>query len=234
MALILNLETATTVCSVALSENGHLLALKEINAGYTHAENLTVFIEEVMREAGKKMPELEAVSVSKGPGSYTGLRIGVSTAKGICYGLNIPLIGISTLKSLTKKVLSDHRLLVTDHLLCPMIDARRLEVYCALYDKELQEVAGIQAKIMDERSFEEVLKTRMIYFFGDGAGKCKVMLAANPNARFIEDVHPSAAGMISFSEEAFRAGRFEDTAYFEPYYLKDFVGGPVKRPPGIT
>lgn len=243
MALILNLETATTVCSVALSENGKLLALKEMNAGYTHAENLTVFIQDVMQEAGKKMPDLEAVAVSKGPGSYTGLRIGVSTAKGICYGLNIPLIGTSTLKSLTQQALTTCRSPFSDHgsllsaltsprtaqLLCPMLDARRLEVYCALYNQELKEIEGIQAKIIDEHSFEETLKTHVIYFFGDGADKCRSMLGANPNAKFIKDVFPSASEMASFAEEAFKAGQFEDTAYFEPYYLKDFVGGPGKK-----
>ena len=242
MALILNIETATTVCSVALAKDGELLALKEINNGYTHAENLTVFIEELIKEAKIKFTDLDAVAISKGPGSYTGLRIGVSTAKGLCYGLGIPLIALSTLKSLTLQVKSQKSEVRSQKekeslvprpsslvpLLCPMLDARRMEVYCALYNDQLNELEPIQAKIIDEHSFEEHLKKHAIYFFGDGAAKCREKLGANGNAIFIDNVFPSAAAMISFSEAAFNAKQFEDLAYFEPYYLKDFVAGPKK------
>lgn len=235
--MILNIETATTVCSVALAKDGELIALKEINNGYTHAENLTVFIEEIVKEAKIKITDLDAIAISIGPGSYTGLRIGVSTAKGLCYGLGKPLIGISTLKCLTFLVQSSKFKVQSRNetenislvpLLCPMLDARRMEVYCALYDDNLNEIEPIQAKIIDEHSFEEYLKSNTIYFFGDGAAKCREKLGTNANAVFIDNVFPSAAAMVSFSEEAFNAKKFEDVAYFEPYYLKDFVAGPKK------
>ncbi|MBI2270133.1 MAG: tRNA (adenosine(37)-N6)-threonylcarbamoyltransferase complex dimerization subunit type 1 TsaB [Bacteroidetes bacterium] len=242
MALILNIETATTVCSVALAKDGELLALKEINNGYTHAENLTVFIEGLVKEANIKFSDLDAIAISKGPGSYTGLRIGVSTAKGLCYGLGKALIGLSTLKCLTFLVQSSKFKVQSRNenislvprpsslvpLLCPMLDARRMEVYCALYDEKLNEIEPIQAKIIDEHSFEEHLKNNVIYFFGDGAAKCREKLGTNANAVFIDNVFPSAAAMISFSEAAFNTQQFEDVAYFEPYYLKDFVAGPKK------
>lgn len=246
MALILNIETATTTCSVALAKDGKLLALKEINEGYSHSENLTVFIETIFIENGFKPADLDAVAVSKGPGSYTGLRIGVSTAKGICYGLKKPLIAVETLKHLSFQVQStkfqvsskDPNLNIlqfntqhttfNNYLLCPMLDARRMEVYCVLYDENLKEVEPIQAKIIDEHAFEEQLKNTTIYFFGDGAAKCREKLDTTKNAQFIEGVYPSATGMISFSEAAFNNNQLEDVAYFEPYYLKDFVGGPKK------
>ena len=242
MGLILNLETATTVCSVALAKDGKLIALKEINNGYTHAENLTVFIEELMAEAKLHFTDLDAIAVSKGPGSYTGLRIGVSAAKGLCYALGKPLIAVSTLKCLTQKEFTIDNLQFTNdeaglnrqlsivncQLFCPMLDARRMEVYCALFNSELQEIEPVQAKIIDEHSFADQLKENVICFFGDGAAKCKELLRSNANAVFIDDVFPSAESMISFSEEAFKQKQFEDVAYFEPFYLKDFVAGPKK------
>ena len=226
----MNIETATTVCSVALSENGKALALKEVNNGYTHSENLTVFIEDLFSQTGCKPSELEAVAVSKGPGSYTGLRIGVSTAKGLCYGLGIPLISVSTLQAMAYRFINapDRNLNFQNSILCPMLDARRMEVYCALYDVQLNEVGPVQAKIIDAHSFEEQLRDKTIYFFGDGAAKCTQILNVHSTAVFSEGGDPSATALISFAEEAFKAGRFESVAYFEPYYLKDFIAGPKK------
>jgi tRNA threonylcarbamoyl adenosine modification protein YeaZ len=390
MALILCLETATTVCSVALEKDGVLLAMREVNAGYTHSENLTVFAEQVLKEAGCSFADLDAVAVSKGPGSYTGLRIGVSAAKGFCYAIGKPLIAINTLRAMAsgvaemidltltlsggegigeignvqdakaryytatpqdwKKLVEyakqnmkeptyteqvmwqqlrksrlgfkfrrqypvgkfipdfvciEKRLIIEidgishtgkekrdgsrtkelealgyrvirftddevrdeldqvmeeiktsltaytlgedqnsfsdehekygslekgrgDVILCPMIDARRMEVYCAMYDTEGNEVQETRAEIIDENSFSGVLKDRKILFFGDGAAKCKPKLEKNENAAFFEDVFPSAAFLVSLAEEKFNKGKLEDVAYFEPYYLKDFVAGAKK------
>ena len=226
MALILNLETATTVCSVALGENGKLLSIKEINKDYTHAENLTVFIEQVLASANVKLTHLDAVAISKGPGSYTGLRIGTSTAKGLCYALNKPLIAINTLKqiSLGFSTSNPH----SSNLYCPMIDARRMEVYCAIYDSENNEIRKTSAEIIDEYSFADILEKHRIFFFGDGAAKCKIKLANHPNAIFVDNILPSAKNMIQLSEQNFNSAGFEDVAYFEPFYLKDFVAGGKK------
>lgn len=229
MALILNIETATTVCSVALAKDGQLISHKEINEGYTHSENLTVFIEEVLKEAEIKISELDAVAVSKGPGSYTGLRIGVSTAKGLCFALEKPLIAIPTLLVMTERAKSCISPLSSpiSYLFCPMIDARRMEVYCALYDENLNAVKNISAEIIDENSFSEFLSKSKICFFGDGSTKCKPEII-HPNAVFLENIFPSAKNMIELSKKAFTEKRFEDVAYFEPYYLKDFVAGKKK------
>lgn len=224
MSLILGIETATKICSVALSGNGKLLALKEEGGAYSHSEKLTVFIQEILKQAGKSLKDLDAVAVSKGPGSYTGLRIGVSAAKGLCYGLDIPLISVSTLKamalnkSLPKKV-----------LYCPMIDARRMEVYTALFDENNIEVEPISAKIIDEDSFAEELKEHQIIFFGDGADKCKETLGGNPNAIFSDKGLPSAEFVNQIALEKFSKQDFEDVAYFEPFYLKDFVATTPKK-----
>jgi len=226
MALILNLETATTVCSVALAKDGQLLSSKEINGDYTHAENLTRFIEIALQEANHTLADLDAIAVSKGPGSYTGLRIGVSTAKGLCYALDKPLIALNTLEhsaytcSLTYGEKND--------LVCPMIDARRMEVYCAVYTKTHQLIRSTAAEIIDEHSFNDLLEKHRIYFFGDGAEKCKSVLGNNPNAVFIDSLYPSASHMILLSEKAYINRSFEDVAYFEPFYLKDFVAGKKK------
>jgi tRNA threonylcarbamoyladenosine biosynthesis protein TsaB len=231
MALILNLETATTVCSVSLAKDGQLLALKELNEDYTHAENLTIFIEEVCKHADLTLQGVDAIAVSKGPGSYTGLRIGVSTAKGLCYSLNKPLIAINTLQHLASAVINSQLLSHPDQstaLFCPMIDARRMEVYCAVYDYSGTEIKPTAAEIIDINSFTDMLKDHTIYFFGDGAAKCKEILGLNKNTIFISDVVPSAKDMISFSEKAFLKKQFEDVAYFEPFYLKDFVAGKKK------
>lgn len=230
MALILNLETATTVCSVSLSKDGKLLAFKEQSGAYSHAENLTLFIENVFQQAGLKLCNVDAIAVSKGPGSYTGLRIGASTAKGLCYSLDKPLIAISTLQHISLSV-SEELKFQTSNLnsyFCPMIDARRMEVYCALYDSFNNEIKPASAEIIEEQSFSILLKENLIYFFGDGAAKCKELLSVNKNAVFITDVFPSAKNMVSLSEQAFVNKLFVDVAYFEPFYLKDFVAGKKK------
>lgn len=232
MTLILNIETATEVCSVALGRDGKLLSLRESKSGFTHSENVTVFIDEVIKEAGVSLNALDAIAVSKGPGSYTGLRIGVSTAKGLCFALEKPLIAVPTLKSLTASAINNISNLSRTFrtqismLFCPTLDARRMEVYCAVYDTELKEVETTSAKIINENSFTKILESNQVYFFGNGAMKCKSLIT-NPNAVFIEDVFASAASMISLSEKLFADPEFsgEDAAYFEPFYLKDFVAG---------
>lgn len=239
MALILNLETATTVCSVSIARDGELLAFKEHNGDYSHAENLTLFIQDVLGQTNIILSDIDAIAVSKGPGSYTGLRIGVSTAKGLCYSLNKPLIAINTLEHMFYAVAFDRIPLadtVNTALYCPMIDARRMEVYCALYDSNNNCLMPASAVIIDENSFSEFLSSservgegRMIYFFGDGSTKCKTVLSQSKNAIFIDDIFPSAKNMISLSEQDFKNKQFEDVAYFEPFYLKDFVAGKKKK-----
>ena len=207
------------MCSAALSEDGALLAFKETGGEYSHAENLTLFIQDVCNSAGRKPEEIQAVAVSKGPGSYTGLRIGVSVAKGFCYARGIPLIGINTLQALEKALPHNG-----EGLRCPMLDARRMEVYCAVYDEKGRELHPAAAKIIEAGSFSELLEKQKVFFFGDGAVKCKSILD-HPNATFIEDILPSARHMIALSDQAFRERRFEDVAYFEPAYLKEFYTG---------
>jgi tRNA threonylcarbamoyladenosine biosynthesis protein TsaB len=223
---ILCIETATTMCSVALGRDGQLLAAKELNAGYTHAENLTVFIEEVMKEAGIAFPALDAIAVSKGPGSYTGLRIGVSAAKGLCYALDRPLISVDTLYSMFSAVsqLPGHG----SPLYCPMLDARRMEVYCAVYDQQGRVVEPVSAKIIDENSFSDLLNERSMVFFGDGADKCKEALSHHDHAAFIDNIYPTAKAMVPLAEEKFKKNQVESVAYFEPFYLKDFVGKKIE------
>jgi len=224
MALLLHIETATSVCSVALSEHGKLLSLKEENKKNTHAENITLFISHVLNEAGKKNSDLDAIAVSAGPGSYTGLRIGVSTAKGFCYALDRPLIAINTLQALAFKIrISNFEF--RNSLLCPMIDARRMEVFCALYDDNLNEIQSASPKIIHENSFSDLLKENKIYFFGDGAEKCKTVLSHQTNAIFIDNIFPSASSMIDIAEKKFQQKQFENLALFEPFYAKEFVDG---------
>jgi tRNA threonylcarbamoyladenosine biosynthesis protein TsaB len=231
LANILHIETATQVCSVALSAGGQLVALKESSDKNSHSASVTLFIDEVMKAAGKTYSELDAVAVCMGPGSYTGLRIGVSTAKGICFAVEKPLIAISTLQSMAAGVKNGMESLGTpshgtpSRLLCPMIDARRMEVYSALYDQDLNTIREIKAEIINESSFAEELAKHEILFFGDGAAKCKPFLGNHPNARFIDDFQPSASYMISLAEDKFSRLAFEDVVYFEPYYLKDFIPG---------
>lgn len=220
MALILCLETATTNCSVALAENGKVIALKEdYNNQYSHAERLHIFIQEILKENKYTPEDLEAVAVSKGPGSYTGLRIGVSAAKGFCFSLDIPLISIPTLSSLAHQVGKGEG----DYIF-PLLDARRMEVYTAGFDADKQQISETQAKILDETSFEEYLEQGKVSFIGDGVAKFKE-ICKHENAQFIEDKLPSSKEMAALAYEKFLAEDFEDVAYFEPYYLKDFLLG---------
>lgn len=223
MALILNIETATKNCSVSLARDGEVVALRELNDGnYSHAEKLHPFIKEVIAEAGVALNDLTAVAVSKGPGSYTGLRIGVSAAKGLCFSQDIPLISIETLMSLASSIE------VTDGLIVPMLDARRMEVYSAVYDGTLQQVRPIEAEIIDESSFLKWLASEKLYFLGDGAAKCKALIT-HENAVFIEAKFPSSKEMARLSYEKYKKNDIEDVAYFEPFYLKDFVATPEKK-----
>ena len=218
MGVILNLETSSTNCSVCVAKDGVILSMKELNsANYSHAEKLHIFIEEVMQEASLKMEDLEAVAVSKGPGSYTGLRIGVSAAKGLCYALGIPLISVSTLKSMASQVK-----IIEDEVLIPVLDARRMEVYSSVFDAELNEVRETKAEIIDEHSFQEYINTKHIHFLGSGAEKIKELFPLESITYHCEVV-PSAKEMASISSDKFNESDFEDVAYFEPYYLKDFV-----------
>jgi tRNA threonylcarbamoyladenosine biosynthesis protein TsaB len=217
MALILSLETATTNCSVALSNNGKTISFKEDNdKGYSHAERLHVYIDTVLKEAGVTSHNLDAIAVSKGPGSYTGLRIGVSTAKGLSYALEKPLISISTLKALAYQVKID------DGVIVSMLDARRMEVYSAVYDSNYNEIRETQAQILDKTSFISDLNQNNVYFIGNGVEKTKNLIN-HPNAVFIENKLPSAKEMGALAYNKYRISNFEDVAYFEPYYLKDFV-----------
>lgn len=226
MSLLLHIETATQNCSVSLSDNGKLLVLKEETGRYTHAENLSLFIKNILTESGVEFKQLSAVSVSKGPGSYTGLRIGVSTAKGICFALDIPLISVDTLKNMANGVISQG---IETDLYCPMIDARRMEVYAELFDKNLNVVRKVNADIVDEQTYSEFLKEKKVCFFGDGMTKCKELLSTFDNAFFVDKIEPSAKYMIELATDKFLRKEFEDVAYFEPYYLKDFIAGKPKK-----
>lgn len=219
--MILCLETATNLCSVALCENGEVGALRESVDSKSHASMLTVFIQEVLREKGIKTSDLQAVAVSKGPGSYTGLRIGVSAAKGIAYASSIPLIGIETPYSMfhgiREKYMHDKKV-----IFCPMLDARRMEVYYSMYDIKGNVIKQIAAEVINENSFDFIPESDKIVFFGDGSAKLKEVIR-RPNIIFDEDYLISAAHMCYPSLEAFGKKQFEDVAYFEPLYLKDFI-----------
>lgn len=227
MSCILHIETSTQVCSVALIEDGQCIFSKTDFEGPSHAVTLGVYVDEALSFADSHAIPLDAVAVSCGPGSYTGLRIGVSMAKGICYGRNLPLIGIPTPEVMCVPLLLDEEL-PEDALLCPMIDARRMEVYAALYDRALHPVREIEAVIIDESSYEDYLNRGPVYFFGNGAAKCKEKIL-HPNARFVEDIHPLAKWMFPLAEKAFARGDFKDVAYFEPFYLKEFVASKPKK-----
>jgi len=220
MATILQIETATPVCSVAISVNGKTIALKEEKAQNIHASSLTLFIADVMEAAGLAYTDLDAIAVSKGPGSYTGLRIGVSTAKGLCFALDKPLIAINTLKMMANGYLLQHHNF--GGLVCPMIDARRMEVFTAVFDHHLEEVEQTHAKIIDDKSFVLALQDHYVSFIGDGAEKCQTVID-DPNAHFHLENFNSANYMSNLAFAAFEAKTFEDVAYFEPFYLKDFV-----------
>lgn len=226
---ILAIETATKTCSVALIENGKSVALlEETKEQYSHAEQLNPFIQDLLRNAGYQPKDLTAVAVGKGPGSYTGLRIGVSSAKGLCYALNIPLVAVPTLKAMAMQVKHWHKDL-SGKLLCPMIDARRMEVYAALYDGALKEIRGTQADIVDEHTYAEYLRNQEVIFFGDGAAKCREVMEHQSHASFVENINPSAVEVGLLGHEKLMRGEVEDVAYFEPYYLKEFVAGKPKK-----
>lgn len=227
MSCILHIETSTEVCSVSASQDGASIFSKEDFNGPSHAVVLGVFVDEALSFIDNHAIPLDAVAVSCGPGSYTGLRIGVSMAKGICYGRNIPLIAIPTPEVMTVPVLLFQDL-PEDALLCPMIDARRMEVYAAIYDRALKVKREISADIIDENSYSEFWAEHPVYFFGNGAAKCREKIT-HPNAHFIENIHPLAKWMFPLAERAMAEKDFKDVAYFEPFYLKEFVASTPKK-----
>ena len=250
MALILSLETSTTICSAALHENGNLLASKELLTPQSASSQLAPIIDQLLKGSKISSKEIKAIAVASGPGSYTGLRIGVATAKGLCYALQIPLVSINTLELMAYQVKNlsvysppsptERGLGLPaegyfgpqaggEVLLCPMLDARRMEVYCLLSDLSLNNVEPTQAKIIDEGSFTEWLDQKTIYFFGNGADKCKEIIK-HRNARFVEGINPSAAQLGEMAFQKFNRNEFEDISSFEPHYLKEFL---VKKPKTI-
>jgi len=223
LAIILNIETSTKNCSVSIADSGKIIAIKELNNGsYSHAEVLHPFIENILTEGSISKDKIDAIAVSKGPGSYTGLRIGVSAAKGLSFALSIPLISIDTLTALSFAVSVDKGIIV------PMLDARRMEVYSAIFDKQHQKIREIKAEIIDETSFLAALEQGEVHFLGDGAHKCKEIIT-HKNAVFIDDMFPSSREMAMLSYHKFKKNDFEDVAYFEPFYLKDFIVIPEKK-----
>lgn len=231
MSLILCIETGTDICSVGIARNGELLSLRESGEGRDHARNLGLFVDELLRETGVSPDELDAVAVGKGPGSYTGLRIGVSFAKGLCYGLQIPLIAVGSLNALAEVAAEDYDAGIIDvdnwrdALLVPMVDARRMEVYTQIFTAEVKPISEVSAEIITEDSFASWRAERQLVIFGNGAAKCKNIL---PDATYI-DIVPSARGLARLAQERLDAEQTEDIAYFEPFYLKDFVVIPSKK-----
>lgn len=223
MALILNIETATKTCSVSLAEDGRILTTKELTeANFSHAEKLHPFITAVLTNANVKVTDLNAIAVSKGPGSYTGLRIGVSAAKGLCFANNIPLISVETLQSMANGITKNEGFII------PMIDARRMEVYSAVFDAGCSQIRDTKAEIITSDSFSEFLQKNKVHFLGSGANKCKEVIN-HKNAIFIDDFSMTAENMIHLSYTKFQNQEFEDVAYFEPYYLKDFIATVEKK-----
>jgi tRNA threonylcarbamoyladenosine biosynthesis protein TsaB len=223
MALILGLETALSTCSVGLFEDGKLISLTEERGSNLHASHLTPFIEETFNIAERKISELDAVCMSMGPGSYTGLRIGASTAKGLCYALDIPLIAVNTLQALAIKAKG----VVASKFYCPMIDARRMEVYFGVYDSEMKEIMPAQPMIVDQ-SFADILPAGEMLFFGNGMEKCRGFLSKREDSGFLEDIFPSASALAEVAEKKYRQQEFEELASFEPFYLKEFRAGSPK------
>ena len=228
MSCILNIETSTDVCSVAISDNGQVVFNKEDHSGPNHAVKLGVYVDEALSFIDAHGIPLEAVAVSCGPGSYTGLRIGVSMAKGICYGRDVKLISIPTLELMAVPVLIGEHPAEEDALIVPMLDARRMEVYAKVMDRALKEVRPIQADIVDAETYKEYLDRGTVYFFGNGAEKCMEVIN-HPNARFVKGIEPLAKNMAPLAEKRFVEGKFEDVAYFVPFYLKDFVAKMPKK-----
>jgi tRNA threonylcarbamoyladenosine biosynthesis protein TsaB len=230
LATILHIESATLTCSISVAKDGNLLSIKESHdKSYVHSEKLVVYIDQALHEADLKPTGLDAICVTKGPGSYTGLRIGVSAAKGMCYGLNIPLLSVGSLESMAhwaKVNFEDEMIDAT--VICPMIDARRMEVYMQLFDAGLNALKPVVAEIIDEQSFASELEKGKVIFFGDGAQKCSDVIT-HPNAVFLADFKSSSQGMMQLAEAKLAANQTEDVAYFEPYYLKDFVAGKPKK-----
>lgn len=215
---ILNIETSTKNCSVSLAKDGKIIALKEIaEQNFTHSEKLHLFIDELIKKAGISYKDLSAVALSKGPGSYTGLRIGTSTAKGLCFALDIPLIALDSLEILAKQVN------INNGLVIPMIDARRMEVYTAIFDQNHKKISETKALVIDENSFSDI--SEKVYFIGDGAGKCMTILQKDNFVFLSEILYPSASEMSELSYQKFQQKAFEDIAYFEPFYLKEFFTG---------
>lgn len=225
MALILNIETGTDICSVLLSDDRRIVAIRESDEGRAHAQKLGAYIDDLMAEAGVSMSQLDAVAVGMGPGSYTGLRIGVSMAKGLCYALEIPLIAVNSLESMCSVAAAKHPELHSGRL-CPMIDARRMEVYTQVYDLRIKPLTEVEALIVDGDSFATFRDAEPFYVFGNGAAKCTEVL--NMSNLVLLDVKSSATGMVTSSLEAYNKKEFQDVAYFEPYYLKEFFIAPPK------
>ena len=228
MSCILNIETSTDVCSVAISDNGQVIFNKEDHSGPNHAVKLGVYVDEALSFIDAHGIPLEAVAVSCGPGSYTGLRIGVSMAKGICYGRDVKLISIPTLELMAVPVLLGEHPTEEDALIVPMLDARRMEVYAKVMDSALKEVRPLQADIVDADTYKEYLDRGTVYFFGNGAEKCMEVIN-HPNARLVKGIEPLAKNMAPLAEKRFVEGKFEDVAYFVPFYLKDFVAKMPKK-----
>ena len=228
MSCILNIETSTDVCSVAISDNGQVIFNKEDHSGPNHAVKLGVYVDEALSFIDAHGISLEAVEVSCGPASYTGLRIGVSMAKGICYGRDVKLISIPTLELMAVPVLLGEHPAEEDALIVPMLDARRMEVYAKVMDRALKEVRPIQADIVDAETYKEYLDRGTVYFFGNGAEKCMEVIN-HPNARLVKGIEPLAKNMAPLAEKRFVEGKFEDVAYFVPFYLKDFVAKMPKK-----
>jgi tRNA threonylcarbamoyladenosine biosynthesis protein TsaB len=220
--MILLIETSTPICSVVLAKGSEILAIRENHEGLSHATLAAVFVDEVMKESGVNLSDLDAVAISKGPGSYTGLRIGVSIAKGLCYALNKPLIAVSSLQALAETASKHYD---ENHLFAPMIDARRMEVYTAIYNAKNDCLRDVQADIIDKNSFADFTKNHPLVLLGDGAKKCADIFKNNPQIHIDETLKFSAINMISLAQNAFENKNFVDVAYFEPFYLKDFIAG---------
>lgn len=228
MATILHIETSTDVCSVAVSQDGACIFSEEDHDGPNHANRIGGFVDEALSFTDNHAIPFDAVAVSCGPGSYTGLRIGTSIAKGICYGRDLKLLAVPTLELMAVPVLLRHEEIGDDALLCPMIDARRMEVYAAIYDRSLKPVREIQADIVDETTYQTFLQQHPVYFFGNGATKCMEKIQ-HPNAHLIEGIEPLAKWMFPLAEKRFLNEQYEDVAYFVPFYLKDFIAKQPKN-----
>ena len=226
MSLILSIDTSTKVCSVALHQDGKLLAISELYTEKSHSGMLTTLCENVVKYAGFSLNAVDAFAIAKGPGSYTGLRIGVSTAKGFCFALDKPLIAVNTLEAMAYQVKDFYD---ENHLLCPMIDARRMEVYCQVLDNQMNIISETEAKIIDNLSFSKLLNEKKVVFFGDGAAKCQEKIT-HKNAIFLNtEIHPSAKTVGILATKCFEKSLFENVVTFEPFYLKDFVGTQAKK-----